>query len=91
LLRLFQFGEDLKDRDIDPQLVVRVRSLIEDFAPDGLMLAQCQQLDSWALGRQTILPYGPRCTFKQPPKHPFSPKGLSSDMAVVIAITELRR
>lgn len=29
---------------------------------------------------------GPNNTFKQPPDHPVSPRGLASDMSVVVAL-----
>lgn len=54
--------------------------------PDGWMLLECQMMDSSRCGSLTILAYGPNNTFKQPPDHPVSPRGLASDMSVVVAL-----
>ena len=35
-----------------------------------------------------ILPYGPRNTYKEPPTKPISPRGLASDMSVVVALLD---
>lgn len=56
------------------------------FDPDGFMLLECQMLDSSRLGEYTILPYGPRNTFQTIPDHPISPRGLASDMSVVVGV-----
>jgi hypothetical protein len=53
------------------------------YHPHGFMLLRCEMLDSSLLGTRTILPYGPNNTFKEPPAHPVSPRGLASDMSVV--------
>lgn len=58
---------------------------IATYQCDGFVLLECQVLDSSRLGELTILPYGPNNTFKEPPTHPVSPRGLASDMAVVVA------
>jgi hypothetical protein len=58
----------------------------ERFSPDGHMLLECQMLDSSRLGSLVILPFGPNNTFKTPPTHPVSPRGLASDMSVVVAV-----
>ena len=58
------------------------------FNPDGWMLLECEQFDSSKFGDKVILPYGPNNTFKTPPDHPISPRGLASDMSIVIAILE---
>ena len=54
--------------------------------PDGWMLLECVMLDSSRLGDLTILPFGANCTYKTPPDHPISPRGLASDMSNVVAI-----
>lgn len=58
----------------------------EEFKPDGWVLLECAMLDSSRIGELTILPYGPNNTFKTIPEHPISPRGLASDMSVVIAV-----
>ncbi len=59
-----------------------------NYGPDGWMLLECHQLDSSRMGSRTILPFGPNNTFKTVPDHPVSPRGLASDMSVVIAILD---
>lgn len=66
------------------ELTARLKALAERFEAEGFMLLECQQLDSSHLGQRTILPYGGMATFKQPPTHPVSPRGLASDMSVVV-------
>lgn len=56
------------------------------FNPIGWMLLECKVLDSSRLGSYTILPYGPNNTFKEPVKRPVSPRGLGSDISVVVAL-----
>ena len=56
------------------------------FRPIGFMLLRCEMLDSSRLGSRTILPFGPNNTYKEPPDHPISPRGLASDMSVVEAL-----
>lgn len=58
----------------------------ERYQPEGWMLLECQAFDSSRHGSLTILPYGPNNTFRQPPDQPISPRGLASDMSVVVAI-----
>lgn len=55
------------------------------YSPTGWFLAECQMLDSSYMGSLVILPYGPNNTFKDIPTHPFSPRGLASDMSVAVA------
>jgi hypothetical protein len=50
------------------------------------MLLECVDLSSSRLGSYVILPYGPRNTYKEPPTKPISPRGLASDMSIVVAI-----
>jgi hypothetical protein len=57
------------------------------FSPDGWMILECQQFDSSRFGQRTILPYGPRNTLHELPTGPISPRGLASDISVVIAYT----
>lgn len=56
------------------------------YQPAGWMLLECHMLDSSSMGNFTILPYGPKNTYREPPNHPVSPKGLASDMSVVVAL-----
>lgn len=56
------------------------------FHPIGWVLLECVQLDSSRLGERVILPYGPSNTLKQVPEHAVSPRGLASDMSIVIGI-----
>jgi hypothetical protein len=56
------------------------------YQPDGWMLLECVDLSSSRLGSYVILPYGPRNTYKEPPTKPISPRGLASDMSIVVAI-----
>lgn len=65
---------------------VRMEEIAKGREVEGWMLLQCEMLDSSRLGGQVILPYGPGCTFKTVPSHPVSPRGLASDMSVVVAV-----
>lgn len=56
------------------------------YDPDGWMLLECQLMDSSRFGEYVILPFGPYNTFKEIPRHPISPRGLASDMSVVVAV-----
>lgn len=56
------------------------------YQPVGWMLLECQDLSSRRLGHYVILPYGPNNTYKEPPSRPISPRGLASDMSVVVAV-----
>lgn len=56
------------------------------YQPIGWMLLECQDLASSRLGHYVILPYGPNNTYKEPPTRPISPRGLASDMSVVVAV-----
>jgi hypothetical protein len=56
------------------------------FHPEGWMLLECADMSSSRLGNLVILPYGGSATFKEIPKRPISPRGLASDMSVVVAI-----
>lgn len=73
-----------------PDLSARLDKLDLQYDPDGYMLLECHMLDGSRLGELTILPYGPRNSFKEPPNHPISPRGLASDMSVVVAICRRR-
>jgi len=59
------------------------------FSPDGWMLLECQQFDSSKFASMVILPYGPNNTHKEVPDHPISPRGLASDMSVVVGVLTL--
>jgi hypothetical protein len=69
-----------------PEELRKILKLQNDrYTPDGWMILECQQLDSSLMGNRVILPYGPNNTYKTIPDHPVSPRGLASDMSVVIA------
>lgn len=63
-----------------------LKAHIVRFKPEGFLLLECQILDSSYLGSLTILPYGPNNTYKTVPTHPLSPRGLASDMSIVVAV-----
>ena len=63
----------------------------ELYHPDGWMLLECHMLDSSRMGSLTILPYGGTATHKVVPDRPVSPRGLASDMSVVVAILKAER
>jgi hypothetical protein len=58
----------------------------QTYNPDGWILLECRMMDSSRCGSYTILPYGPKNTFKAVPEYPISPRGLASDMSVVVAV-----
>lgn len=62
------------------------------FQPDGWVVMECQMLDSSRLGEITLVPYGPRNTFRKLPEEgtPFSPRGLASDTAIPIGDLPMR-
>lgn len=68
------------------ELREKLNSLIHTYQPMGFMLLRCEMMDSSRFGSRVILPYGPLNTFKHPPDHPISPRGLASDMSVVEAL-----
>lgn len=73
-------------QDCDEEtLFNRLMKQREQWQPDGWFMLECQVLDSSRLGERVILPYGPNNTFKAVPEGPVSPRGLASDMSVVIA------
>ncbi len=68
------------------ELLARLRTQALKYEPDGWFMAEAQVMDSSWFGQRIILPYGPKCTFKEVPTTPFSPRGLASDTSVVIAV-----
>lgn len=58
----------------------------ELYKPDGWMMLECQMLGGARFGHLIILPYGGDATYKTIPDHPISPRGLASDMSVVVAL-----
>lgn len=60
----------------------------ERYHPEGFMLLECAMMDSSRLGDLVILPFGPNNTFKVPPTGPISPRGLASDMSIVVAVCD---
>lgn len=74
------------DREADEQgLITGMLAAIERYKPVGFILLECQMLDSSSLGQLTVLPYGPNNTLKAIPDGPMSPKGMASDMAIVVS------
>lgn len=69
----------------------RLHSLDNKYNPDGYMLLECKMMDSSSMGELTILPYGLNNTHKTVPAYPISPKGLASDMSVVIGTCENKK
>jgi len=65
-----------------------LRAQVGKYSPEGFMLLECHVLDSSRMGSLTILPFGLNNTFKAIPDHPISPRGLASDMSVVIGILD---
>lgn len=63
-----------------------LRAQRERFKTIGWMLLECQVFDSSRLGHYSILPFGPNNTFKDLPEGPVSPRGLASDMSIVVAV-----
>lgn len=63
-----------------------LRKQAETQCPDGWCLLECQDLSSSYMGSLTIVPYGPNNTWKAPPTTPVSPRGLASDMSMVVAV-----
>lgn len=60
---------------------------VELYNPTGFMLLRCVDMSSSRLGSRVILPYGPNNTFKEPPDHCISPRGLASDMSEVECVS----
>lgn len=68
----------------------RICKIADDYAPDGFLIAECQDLSSSHMGERIVLPYGGKATLPAPPTGLFSPRGLASDMSVVIATIETK-
>lgn len=56
---------------------------VEMLDPAGWFVGECQVLDSSSLGSTTVLPYGGRAAYQEPPVGVYSPRGLASDTSVV--------
>ena len=77
----------------DPAAAADVREQLQrqedKYSPTGWVMLECQMLSTARgshMGEQTIVPFGPNNTWKEIPKGPVSPRGLASDMAVVVAV-----
>ena len=83
-----QFANKYCERQVCTPLELRhkLQSQKEKFKPNCFILLECHMMDSSLLGSFTLLPVGPNNTFKTVPEHPVSPRGLASDMSVVVAI-----
>ena len=62
-----------------------MQSVAHVFQPDGFLIAECGLLDSSYFGQRVVLPFGGGATLPEPPKGPFSPRGLASDQSLVLA------
>ena len=67
------------------ELLTTLRKQRKDLNPTGWMLIECHMVDSSRFGDRMVIAYGPTCTIHEVPTHPFSPRGLASDMSVVVA------
>lgn len=78
-------------QDVTPEDIrYRLDVIAYRDAPDGFMLLECQDFASSHMGSYVMLPYGPKNTYHAPPTHPVSPRGLASDMSVVVATCPAR-
>ena len=68
------------------ELMLRLQQQVDKYQPDGWLMLECQVLGSSSLGQLSILPFGPNNTLKAVPDGPVSPRGLASDMSVVVAV-----
>lgn len=86
-LNYIDFARKYCERQVSTpdELFRRLHSQQVEYQPEGWFMLECQMLDGSRLGELTILPYGPNNTFKTVPDHPVSPRGLASDMSVVVA------
>lgn len=67
------------------ELLTTLQTQRKNLNPTGWMLIECPMVDSSHFGERTVIAYGPTCTIHEVPSHPFSPRGLASDMSVVVA------
>lgn len=65
-------------------LAAVLRDQRKNFQSHGWMLLECQMMGSSMLGQRTILGFGGSHSYVVIPDHPISPRGLASDMSVVI-------
>lgn len=86
MVRLYCETQEAEPMDV----MLKLQLQRETYRPTGFMLLRCVMLDSSYLGTRVIVPYGPNNTFKEPPDHPISPRGLASDMSTVEEITVLK-
>ena len=82
-----QFAKKYCDRQINKpeelkKIFLRQKEL---YNPDGWMMLEVAYIGARNSGDLTILPYGGTATYKEVPTHPVSPRGLASDMSVVVA------
>lgn len=78
-------GKACKQRT--PEELLRVLSWQKaSYNPTGWILLECQTMDSSRMGSLCILPYGSRASLQEIPTGPISPRGLASDMSVVVAV-----
>jgi hypothetical protein len=87
-LSFLEFARRYCERQVNtPQdLYATLEAQHRIYAPDGWVLLECKGLSSSRLGSYTILPYGPKNTYKEPPAGLISPRGLASDMSEAVAV-----
>jgi hypothetical protein len=67
-------------------LLATLQGQRERFQPTGWILLECQVMDSSRFAELVIWPYGPNNSLTEIPTRPFSPRGLASDMSVVVGV-----
>ncbi len=67
------------------ELLAVLKAKKAEYAPEGFVLLECQDLSSSYMGSLVILPYGPKNTLKEVPAGVVSPRGLASDMSTAVA------
>ncbi|MFO0825902.1 MAG: hypothetical protein U0792_22750 [Gemmataceae bacterium] len=71
--------------DSTPERLLDVlKSQQQKWHPHGWVLLECHDLCSSRAGQLAIVPYGPDNTLTSIPDGPISPRGLASDLSVVI-------
>lgn len=82
------FSEKYCERQVNTpeNLAKDLRGVMGIYTSTGFLLLECQMLDSSRMGELTILGYGGAHSLKEIPTKPFSPRGLASDMSVVIGV-----
>jgi hypothetical protein len=74
--------QECEPHELEEKLIV----IAERDKPIGFMLLQCVMMDSSYFGSHTIMPFGPNNTHKELPDLPISPRGMASDMSIVVGV-----